>query len=320
VAPAAWRPPATRKPTARRSEGARLTVRAEGGHRGRLEGTVARRATLAATDESLPQWIASPTMEFQLDGVSIVSATFAPPVSARFHHRLDGRGMFESLGAATGAGPAAAPRTAPAAAAKAAAAKSSADAPVERVALRADAGPLTIERKTAGPDGLTIVTLTGTEASPVVLARSTRDAGARDFGPAVKLASPRVELTMKGMLGVADAAPEKFVATGPGTRVEIPGEEGPILATGRNLTFDRTTWELRLDGPGPVELYDVETGHSAACELGAATTQAAGAAHAAMLQRLRRFAALSGIAFSAWDVARPWQRALIDHLAGARTA
>ncbi len=272
--------------SAQRFEGARLTVRAEGGgHRGRLEGTVARRATLAATDESLPQWISSPTMEFQLDGVSIVSATFAPPVSARFHHRLDGRGMFESLGAATGAGPAAAPRTAPAVAAKAAAAKSSADAPVERVALRADAGPLTIERKTAGPDGLTIVTLTGTEASPVVLARSTRDAGARDFGPAVKLASPRVELTMKGMLGVADAAPEKFVATGPGTRVEIPGEEGPILATGRNLTFDRTTWELRLDGPDGVFVtyprlrfsgrwfsYNVKTG---ARDVGAPSAEAA---------------------------------------------
>lgn len=77
---------------------------------------------------------------------------------------------------------------------------------------------------------------------------------------------------------------------------------------------------LRLDGPDPVELYDVETGQSAACDPGEAATRAAGTAHAAMLQRLRRFAALSGLAFSTWDVAQPWQRALIDHLAGARTA
>lgn len=78
--------------------------------------------------------------------------------------------------------------------------------------------------------------------------------------------------------------------------------------------------ELQLDGPGPVELYDVETGRSIACDPGATAAQTASAAHAAVLRRLRRFAALSGLAFSAWDVARPWQRALIDHLAGARTA
>ena len=260
--------------SSQRFEGARLTLRAEGdGHRGRLEGTVERRATLSATDETLPQWIASPTVDFVLDGVSMASATFAPPVSARFHHRLDGRGMFEGL-VAPGA-----PAT------PAARAKTPADAPLERVALRADAGPLTIERKTAGKDGLTVVTLTGTEASPVVLARSTRDAGAREFGPAVKLASPRIELTMKGMLGVADAAPEKFVATGPGTRVEIPSDEGPIVATGHNLTFDRSTWELRLDGPEGVYItkprvwvrgrwfsYNVKTG---ARDVGAPSAEAA---------------------------------------------
>jgi uncharacterized protein (DUF58 family) len=78
--------------------------------------------------------------------------------------------------------------------------------------------------------------------------------------------------------------------------------------------------ELQLDGPGPVELYDVESGRSTACDPGATAAREASAAHAAVLQRLRRFAALSSIAFSAWDVARPWQRALIDHLAGARSA
>jgi len=263
--------------SSQRFEGDKLTLRADGaGHRGRLEGTRERRATLAATDASLPQWISAPTVDFVLDGVSIVSATFAPPVSARFHHRLDGRGMFEGIAGLPGAAPPP-PAASPA--------KTPADAPLERLALRADAGPLTVERRSVGKDGLTVVTLTGTEADPVVLARSTRAAGAREFGPPVKLASPRVELTMKGLLGVGDATPERFIATGPGTRVEIPSEEGAISATGQNLTFDRTTSELRLDGPDGVFVtrprlrlrgrwfsYNVKTG---ARDVGAPSAEAA---------------------------------------------
>jgi uncharacterized protein (DUF58 family) len=78
--------------------------------------------------------------------------------------------------------------------------------------------------------------------------------------------------------------------------------------------------ELQLDGPGPVELYDVETGEQVTSETGAQAAALAEAAHAARVQRLRRFAARSDIAFGDWDVTRSWQRALIEHLAGARGA
>lgn len=78
--------------------------------------------------------------------------------------------------------------------------------------------------------------------------------------------------------------------------------------------------DLRLQGPGPVELYDVETGATATSATGSAAELAARTAHAALLVRLQRFAARSGMAFSAWDVALSWQRLLVDHLVRARSA
>jgi len=78
--------------------------------------------------------------------------------------------------------------------------------------------------------------------------------------------------------------------------------------------------ELRLDGAGPVELYDVESGDQMTSATGAQAAALAEAAHAARVQRLRRFAVRSDIAFGDWDATRPWQRALIEHLAGARGA
>jgi uncharacterized protein (DUF58 family) len=105
-----------------------------------------------------------------------------------------------------------------------------------------------------------------------------------------------------------------------------PAELRPGLAALRercvllHALLVRDPRELRLDGPGPVELYDVESSRTATSDTGAAAASAASAAESARLQRLRRFAVLGGIAYSAWDIAQPWQRALIDHLAGARTA
>lgn len=81
-----------------------------------------------------------------------------------------------------------------------------------------------------------------------------------------------------------------------------------------------TAGDLRLQGPGPVELYDVESGETATSNTGHVAELAARAAHDALLQRLQRFAARSGIAFSAWDAALPWQRLLVGHLVRARTA
>ncbi len=56
------------------------------------------------------------------------------------------------------------------------------------------------------------------------------------------------------------------------------------------------------------------------CEADSLSAEHASQAQAELRQRLRRFATLGGIAFDAWDVAVPWQRALIGHLAGARAA
>jgi len=81
-----------------------------------------------------------------------------------------------------------------------------------------------------------------------------------------------------------------------------------------------TADDLRLPGPGPVELYDVETGQTATSDTGAAPESAARVAHEALRRRLQRYSSRSGIAFSAWDVALPWQRVLVDHLVRARSA
>ena len=78
--------------------------------------------------------------------------------------------------------------------------------------------------------------------------------------------------------------------------------------------------ELRLAGDGLRELVDVESGATLSCEADSLSAEHASQAQAELRQRLRRFATLGGIAFDAWDVAVPWQRALIGHLAGARAA
>ena len=78
--------------------------------------------------------------------------------------------------------------------------------------------------------------------------------------------------------------------------------------------------ELRLAGDGPRELLDVESGATLSCDADTLSAAHASQAQAELRQRLRRFATLGGIAFDAWDVAVPWQRALISHLAGARAA
>ena len=78
--------------------------------------------------------------------------------------------------------------------------------------------------------------------------------------------------------------------------------------------------ELRLPGPGPIELEDVETGESLAAEADTAAEAAAFRAHDEHVLRLRRFSSRSGIAFTSWDVAQPWQRVLLDHLVRARAA
>jgi uncharacterized protein (DUF58 family) len=77
--------------------------------------------------------------------------------------------------------------------------------------------------------------------------------------------------------------------------------------------------ELKLAGSGPVELVDVETAETLVAETGAQAESAARSAHAAHVARLRTFCTRSGIAFSSWDVALPWQRMLLEHLVRARS-
>jgi uncharacterized protein (DUF58 family) len=78
--------------------------------------------------------------------------------------------------------------------------------------------------------------------------------------------------------------------------------------------------EFVLPGTGPLELLDVETGATLVAESDAAAALTAREAHAEHVLRLRRFAGLSAIAFTACDVAQPWQRVLLDHLVRARAA
>lgn len=82
-------------------------------------------------------------------------------------------------------------------------------------------------------------------------------------------------------------------------------------------TFDPD--ELALAGPGPVELFDVESGETMTAGTDPSASAAARTAHADQVRRLQSFCSRTGIAFSSWDVTRPWQRMLVDHLVRART-
>ncbi len=70
---------------------------------------------------------------------------------------------------------------------------------------------------------------------------------------------------------------------------------------------------------GEADLVDVETGERLAARLDGTAAEVAAAERAAMTRRLRGFCERSGIAFTAWDVQRPWQQTLIEHLARARS-
>lgn len=75
--------------------------------------------------------------------------------------------------------------------------------------------------------------------------------------------------------------------------------------------------ELRLKGD--FDLVDVETGARMQTRAGDHASTLAAVERAAMTDRLRNFCARSGIAFTDWDVARPWQHTLLRHLVQARS-
>lgn len=77
--------------------------------------------------------------------------------------------------------------------------------------------------------------------------------------------------------------------------------------------------ETALTESGEFDLVDVETGARMQARVGDSANALAARERAAMTARLRAFCARSGVAFSDWDVQRPWQHTLLAHLVRARS-
>jgi uncharacterized protein (DUF58 family) len=77
--------------------------------------------------------------------------------------------------------------------------------------------------------------------------------------------------------------------------------------------------ETRLTPAEDVDLQDAETGARLPWRADARTDDLAAAQRTAMSTRLRGFCLRHGAAFSDWDVAQPWQQALMRHLLRARS-
>ncbi len=76
--------------------------------------------------------------------------------------------------------------------------------------------------------------------------------------------------------------------------------------------------ETRLAEAGDLDLVDVETGARLPMRSSGHACALATGERAAMTARLRAYCARSGIAFTDWDIAQPWQPALLHHLLQAR--
>ncbi len=76
--------------------------------------------------------------------------------------------------------------------------------------------------------------------------------------------------------------------------------------------------ETRLRLAGDFDLVDVEDGTRLPVRAGAPADAMATLERDAMTARLRGFCARSGVAFTAWDIALPWQPMLLRHLMQAR--
>ena len=77
--------------------------------------------------------------------------------------------------------------------------------------------------------------------------------------------------------------------------------------------------ETRLAEAGELDLVDVETESRLHAVSGEHANASATRKRAAMTGRLQTFCARSGVAFSDWDVSRPWQAVLLAHLLRARS-
>ncbi len=81
----------------------------------------------------------------------------------------------------------------------------------------------------------------------------------------------------------------------------------------------RDAAETALHLAGDFDFEDVETGVRMPARAGEHANLLAAAERAAMTQRLRSFCSRSGVAFTDWDVAQPWQHTLLRHLVQARS-
>lgn len=77
--------------------------------------------------------------------------------------------------------------------------------------------------------------------------------------------------------------------------------------------------EVNLPVSGDIDLVDVETGARMTVRHDAHATDLAAAERAAMTRRLRNFCIRSGIVYTDWELAQPWQRTLVQHLVLARS-
>lgn len=77
--------------------------------------------------------------------------------------------------------------------------------------------------------------------------------------------------------------------------------------------------DATLPARGEIDLVDVESGARITALADARATGLAADEQVALTRRLRAFCQHSGIAYTSWDVARPWQQTLIEHLARARS-
>jgi uncharacterized protein (DUF58 family) len=70
---------------------------------------------------------------------------------------------------------------------------------------------------------------------------------------------------------------------------------------------------------GELDLVDIETGARITALVDVQTATLAANERTQLTRRLRSFCLRSGIAYTTWDVASPWQQTLLEHLARARS-
>jgi uncharacterized protein (DUF58 family) len=102
---------------------------------------------------------------------------------------------------------------------------------------------------------------------------------------------------------------------------EMCGDLGALLqrCTALHALQVTDSAETELRETGDFDLVDVETGLRMQTRAGVYANAAAAGERAAMSDRVRGFCARSGIAFTDWDVAHPWQHTLLRHLVRAQS-